>query len=163
MCLAPKLNHKLIQPLFLIWFMEKKICDNCRPFFEELKKRIEELEKKLKAYENAHTPSSKSKIKYPKRQPTGNKIGAPKGHKGTTRAQKNPDKIIDLTQKQCPHCIAKLDEPIATKKRIIEDIPEPQPITVTQYNQNIYECPQCEKIIVAEHSDLPEKGNFGYS
>ena len=149
--------------------MENEVCERCKPFFEKLLKKIEslenhikKLEKKLKAYENAHTPSSQLRI-YPKREPSGNKVGAPKGHKGTTRPQKKPDKIIDITMEDCPNCKIKLGEPIATKKRIIEDTPEPQPTTVTQYNQAVYDCEQCESIVVAEHPDLPEEGQFGYN
>jgi len=152
--------------------MKKEECENCRRLsvenrflkkrMDELENNIKELEKKLKAYENAHTPSSQSR-RYPKREPSGNKVGAPNGHKGTTRPQKKPDKIIDVTMEDCPHCKIKLGEPIATKKRIVEDTPEPQPITVTQYNQAVYDCEQCESIVVAEHSDLPEEGQFGYN
>ncbi|MBU0760823.1 MAG: IS66 family transposase [Nanoarchaeota archaeon] len=150
--------------------MENEVCERCKPFFEKLLKKIEllenhikELEKKLKAYENAHTPSSQSRRKYPKQEPSRNKVGAQKGHKGTTRPQKKPDKIIDITQKDCPNCEGKLNDSIATKKRIVEDTPEPQPITVTQYNQAVYECEQCGSIVVAEHPDLPDEGRFGYN
>src|SRR3989344_6250603 len=133
--------------------MENEVCERCKPFFEKLLTKIEllenhikELEKKLKAYENAHTPSSRSQRKYPKRESSKNNVGAPKGHKGTTRQQKKPDKIIDVTMEDCPNCKNKLDESIAAKKRIVEDTPEPQPTIVTQYNQAVYNCRHCKSI-----------------
>ena len=54
--------------------------------------RIEELEKRLLAYENAHTPPSQQR-KYPKRESSGNQVGAPKGHEGTTRPAAEPNKF----------------------------------------------------------------------
>ena len=41
------------------------VCENCKPEFDKLIKRVEELEKKLLTYENANTPSSK--IRFPPR------------------------------------------------------------------------------------------------
>ena len=35
------------------------VCEDCKPKFDKLSKRVEELEKRLLAYENANTPSSK--------------------------------------------------------------------------------------------------------
>ena len=43
--------------------MEKEVCENCRPLFEELQLKINELERRLLAYENAHTPPSKQQFK----------------------------------------------------------------------------------------------------
>ena len=73
--------------------MEKEACKNCiylQTQIDELKQNIQELERRLLAYENAHTPPSKDR-RYPKREPTGNPIGAPKGHQGTTRSTPEPD------------------------------------------------------------------------
>jgi cell division septum initiation protein DivIVA len=51
----------------------------------ELKKRIEELEKKLRFYESPHLPSSKRILKEKEGAKPPKKRGAPPGHKGATR------------------------------------------------------------------------------
>ena len=63
--------------------MEKDGCENC----VLLLKRIEELEKRLLAYENAHTPPSKQRGQgaYPKPENSSGNRGAPLGHTGTTK------------------------------------------------------------------------------
>lgn len=45
---------------------ESGVCSNCKPYFDELKqendllkKRLDELERRLQIYENAHTPPSR--------------------------------------------------------------------------------------------------------
>ncbi|MBI2672040.1 hypothetical protein HYX16_03850, partial [Candidatus Woesearchaeota archaeon] len=108
----------------------QEICDKCRPFFKILVDKINELERRLLAYENSNTPPSRNQRKYPKRELSGNLAGAPKGHKGTTRSYKEPDKIIDVRQEACNKCRHPLSKPIKITRRIIEDIPEPQPIIV---------------------------------
>lgn len=142
--------------------MEKEVCDKCRPLFELLLKKIHDLERRLAAYENAHTPPSQQR-RYPKREPTGNPIGAPKGHKGTTRPTPEPDEIIDARQELCNKCCHKLGKPIKIIKRIIEDIPEPQPIKVTQFNVYTYLCRNCAEINISTHPNLPSSGRFGYN
>lgn len=125
--------------------------------------RIEELEKRLLAYENSNTPPSKSNNrKYPEREPSKNPIGAPKKHEGKTRPYKEPDKIIDVKQEKCNRCKHVLGEPIKINKRIIEDIPKPQPVIITQYNIHSYLCPWCAEINIAK-ADIPAKGRFGYN
>jgi len=73
----------------------KKVCENCKPLFEQLLKRIEKLEEKncslerrLLAYENAHTPPSLLKKKRIPRASSG-KLGAPKGHPKYERDEPN--------------------------------------------------------------------------
>lgn len=126
-----------------------------------LKIEIDELKRRLAAYENAHTPSSKNKRHYPKREPTGNPVGAPKGHPGTTRPTPTPDKVVEVTQERCSICKHALGKPIKILKRVIEDIPEPQPITVTQYNVHAYLCKNCAEVNIPSHPDLPADGRFG--
>jgi transposase len=153
--------------------MEKEVCDKCRPLFIEMANKfeaklvdqqaqIDELKRRLLSYENAHTPPSK-KRRYPKREPTGNPIGAPKGHTGNTRLTPKPDKIVDVKQDYCNKCNHELHEPIKITQRIIEDIPEPQPITVTQFNVHNYLCRNCAEVNIPSHKDLPTRGRFGYN
>ncbi len=130
---------------------------------EELIGIILELQKRLLAYENAHTPPSRNRRRYPKREPTGNPVGAPKGHEGTTRPVPKPDKIVDVKQERCSKCNHMLGKPIKIIKRIIEDIPEPPPINVTQYNLYVCLCKNCAAVNIPSHPGLPAEGRFGYN
>jgi transposase len=132
------------------------VCERCL----ELLKRIEELEKKLALYENANTPSSK--IRFPPRilNLNKNKPGQKEGHEGITRAKPIPTMSIELIEEKCPHCKAKLGTPIKTVSRIIEEIPEPQPITVTEYKINHYMCNKCKREVIAE-APIPKDSRFG--
>lgn len=137
--------------------MEKEACQNCLV----LQIRIDELERRLLAYENAHTPPSKNRRNYPRREPTGNPVGAPEGHKGTTRPAPQPQKTVEVTQDACEECHYPLGKPAKILKRIIEDIPEPQPVVVTQYNVHTYICSNCAAVNIPSHPDLPAEGRFG--
>ena len=152
--------------------LELHFCEHCRPLFKEIKKihkeqyekldsRIEELEKRLLAYENAHTPPSKQK--YPKREKSSHpkKRGRPKGYPGATRKFRKPDRVIMLTAKKCPYCHRKLGKPDIIESKIIEDLPKPKQTIVTEFLQSFYTCPHCGKRVETRHDDLPDKGNFG--
>src|SRR3989344_4250865 len=136
------------------------VCDECKEEFDKLLKRIEELERKLAQYENANTPSSR--IMFPPRiiNPNKKKPGQKEGHDGMTRAKPVPTMSIELIEEKCPHCKSKLGKPFKTTSKIIEEIPEPQPITVTEYKINHYKCGKCNNEIIA-HSPFPEKSSFG--
>lgn len=138
----------------------QEICENCRPFFIELLKRIEELERRLLAYENAHTPPSQQR-KYPKRESSGNKLGAPKGHEGTTRPATKPNKFEELKLDVCPNCNRQLGRPRSIHKKIIEDIQEPQPLNITQFTIPHYFCAHCNAEVIPSHPGLPDEGIFG--
>ena len=79
--------------------MKQEVCKNC----VFLQKQIDELKQRLAAYENAHTPPSLRR-RYPKREPTGNPVGALKGHPGTTRPAPEPDRVVDVKQAACTIC-----------------------------------------------------------
>lgn len=141
--------------------MEQEVCDKCRPLFEKLLAKIKELERRLLAYENAHTPPSQNRRRYPNREPTGNPVGALPGHSGTTRPTPTPTKAVEVTQETCTRCHHLLGKPTRIIKRIIEDLPEPQPITITQYNIHAYLCRNCAEVNIPSHPDLPAEGRFG--
>lgn len=137
-----------------------KICDNCKPYFEMLLKRIEELEKRLVAYENAHTPPSRQRL--PKREvhePTKN--GRPEGYAGSTREIPKPDTTIELTSIKCPYCKSSRISPINVERRIIEDVPEPVQTKVTEFIVYSYKCHKCKREFTTRHRDLPDNGRFG--
>jgi transposase len=130
---------------------------------EGLKKRITELENKIKTYENPHTPSSQQRFKGNTNETTNppGKHGAPPGHRGATRKQPQPDEIIPVTIDQCPRCGSFLGNSIGVESRTIEEIPPPQKNQVTQYNLHKYVCPGCGYEITATHKDCPTVGNLG--
>lgn len=119
--------------------------------------RIAELERRLLAYENAHTPPSR---RYKPRQPpvAGGKRGAPEGHAGATRPDPEPTLKVEHMLKRCQHCKGLLGKPFSVERKLIEEIPEPQPIEVTEHIIPHYLCPRCGQ----ENSvDVPALGRFG--
>ena len=132
-------------------------CERC----QELLKRIGDLEKKLAKYENAHTPPSlgggfRRKLIV---QEDYKKPGQKQGHVGTTRATPIPTMSIELIEERCDHCNHKLSKPFKVESKIIEEIPEPKPIEITEYRIGHYKYNKCGKITIAK-SNLPN-GRFG--
>jgi transposase len=123
-------------------------------------KKIVEFERRLLAYENAHTPPSLSKKKREPKEP-GGKLGAPEGHPKYEREQPEPTKTVEHQLDTCPHCNHKLKKPFKIERRVIEEIPKPQPIMVTEHLIEHYECPHCHKKVMAK-TNLP-KGMFGHN
>ena len=116
-----------------------------------LREKIEELERRLLAYENPHTPPSKSKNKPPKKESSG-KLGAPKGHPKWERKEPEPTGSVEYVEDACPDCNAKLGKPFKTERVLEEEIPEPQPVEVIEHLINHYKCPNCKKHITARNN-----------
>ncbi|MGZ3806424.1 MAG: IS66 family transposase [Pseudobdellovibrionaceae bacterium] len=129
-----------------------------------LKAKVSELESRLAQYENAHTPPSlrrgRKRKKYQEKDIKG-KPGQKIGHKGVTRPYTTPDRQVDVTMDRCPDCGAELGLPFRIDSKIIEEIPEPQPIIVTEYKIAHYRCPCCRKNVMARDTGCPNKGKFG--
>ena len=128
---------------------------------ERLKEENTKLKKRLRLYENPHTPPSKLKLRQISLQKKPRKRGAPVGHKGITRKTPAPTRFIDVVEKECPYCHSNLGEPVKVRSRIIEEIPEPPPAEAVQFNIAEYECPSCKRILVAKHPECPKQGRFG--
>jgi len=127
----------------------------------EQSKQIKELQNRLTIYENAHTPSSKQRFKKnPPTEPKG-KIGAKEGHEKWKRIIPEPTETIEHSETHCPQCNHQLDKPIKIVRKLIEDIPEPTPVIVTEHLISHYKCKHCGKIIVPKVK-LP-RGSFGYN
>lgn len=122
---------------------------------------IEALEKRLLAYENAHTPPSLRRH-YPIREKKEDaKIGAPEGHKGVTRETPTPTESKTLHLDKCPDCHKILRKPKYIKRRIVEELPAPQPLRVIEFFEPHYFCTGCKKEVVATDAELPPEGNLG--
>ena len=129
---------------------------------EELEARLADLEARLAKYENAHTPPSLRRGGNRRNdQNEKGKPGQKKGHKGLTRPIAKPDKQVQVTRDRCPDCGMKLGDPFRIESKIIEEIPEPQPVTVTEYKICHYICPHCLKEVVGTDSGCPSEGMFG--
>jgi transposase len=131
---------------------------------ELLKAKIKELEARLAQYENAHTPPSLSRGRNRKKDPDKNNKGKPGqkvGHKGLTRPYATPDRQVEVTMDRCPDCGTDLGAPFRIDSKIVEEIPEPQPIIVTEYKIAHYRCPCCRKEVAAKDPGCPHEGKFG--
>jgi len=131
---------------------------------ELLKAKVRELEARLAQYENAHTPPSLRRgrnRKIGQNKGFNGKPGQKIGHKGITRPHAKPDKQVEVTADRCPDCGSELGDPIRIESKIIEEIPEPQPIIVTEYKIAHYRCPCCLKEVVASNFGCPHEGKFG--
>ena len=148
-------------------------CPNC----ERLKRRIEELEfqnsrlkvenaelkRRLAAYENAHTAPSQRRFPISQRQAHGGPRypGRPKGFPGVTRQTPKPDLTLKAEADRCPRCGAPLGEPTSVKRRVVEEILEPQPKRVIEFLEARYRCQRCGVRVVARNPDCPPEGRFG--
>ena len=129
---------------------------------ELLKAKVIELEARLAQYENAHTPPSLRRGRNRKKDDDNKgKPGQKIGHKGVTRPYATPDNQVEVTADRCPDCGIELGPPFRIESKIIEEIPEPQPVMVTEYKIAHYRCPCCRKEVVANDLSFPHEGKFG--
>ncbi len=138
-------------------------CENCKKLekrIEQLEKVVTVLQKRLAAYENAHTPYSRKLFKQ-RPEVSGKKRGRPSGLPGTTKPNPEPDRTIESKFKRCPKCKKGKLIWLGKDERFVEEIPEPQPVKVTKFVNNIYLCTCCNNEVVAMHKDCPDAGRFG--
>ena len=121
----------------------------------------EKLKKKLRKYENPHTPPSKDERKSRSNfvSKTGLPVGKKTGYRGRTREKKKPTHFINLFQDICPNC-GKHNKPKEIIEKTYEEIPEPQPVKVIKANWGYYEC-DCGCCWESKPEEVPEKGLFG--
>ena len=114
--------------------------------------RIAELERRLSLNSsNSGKPPSSDGLKKPVRvsslrEPSGKKPGGQKGHPGETLCRtETPDAIIDHYPPACARCGALLTEAMATSHvaRQEFDLPEPQPLIVTEHRAHDCRCAAC--------------------
>jgi len=128
---------------------------------KKVQKELDEANKKLRFYENPHTPPSKVRFKQATASKTPKKRGAPVGHKGVTRKKPEPTEFIPVHMDSCPHCKSMNIEMIGTQNKDIEEIPDPLPIRFIRFILSIYWCHDCGKKFVAKHEACPKQGRFG--
>ena len=125
---------------------------------EQLEKKVVDLEQQLSFFKNPHTPPSKQVFK--KRVPQASKkLGAPLGHKGATREIPEPNETMNHFLTKCPNCNDFLSKPFDIQERIVEEIPESQPIKITKHIIGFYDCKNCG--VVTADTNLPKEGSFG--
>jgi transposase len=117
-----------------------------------LKARIAELERRLGLNSsNSGKPPSSDGLKKPARvkslrEPSGKKPGGQKGHKGETLRQvTDPDEVVDHYPSACSMCGA-CTEPetsVGHSARQVFDLPEPQPLVVTEHRAHDCQCAAC--------------------
>ena len=123
---------------------------------------IEKLKRKLRRYENPHTPSSKQGFDKPQAQglAVGRKKGKKSRHKGRTRDWEKPTLVVEVTADFNPkngnYNIEEIDE--YEERKIINFKIEN---TVTLYRVHYYKDLDTGEVFHAAHLDLPEKGIFG--
>jgi len=117
-----------------------------------LKAQIAELERRLGLNSsNSGKPPSSDGLKKPARvkslrEHSGNKPGGQKGHKGETLRQvADPDQVIDHYPPACATCGVGLDPQtrVGHSARQVFDLPEPQPLVVTEHRAHDCQCAAC--------------------
>jgi len=117
----------------------------------ELQVKINQLERKLLAYENAHTPPSLSKKKRIPRISSGI-LGAPKGHPKYERENSEVDEVIKYKiNTNCPFCNIEIS-PKEVLEIIEEEIPEMKKAKVTKHLIEWSHCPNCDRRIIAKNN-----------
>jgi len=140
---------------------------------EELEQENQRLRAKVRWYEGPHTPPSKEQSDQEEssssdededdEQPRtdGGTPGRKPGHDPAWRPAPDPDEEIEVTCDCCPDCGERFDESAGVSPRLVEELPDPQPPEVTQYNRHHYQCHSCGTETVASHPDCPDEGQFG--
>ena len=121
----------------------------------------EKLKKKLRRYENPHTPPSKDERKSRTNfvSKTGLAVGKKTGYKGATRKRKEPNDFIELFDNVCSQC-GKHNRPIQIKEKTYEEIPDPQPTKIVKAKWGVYDC-NCGHHWESKPIEVPDKGIFG--
>ncbi len=152
-CASCGLQRVVLEQAALIESLQRRVV--------ELEKRNAELEARLAMYENPHVPSSR--LEKPSRPSRKNgKLGRPAGCEGSTRPVPVPDRVVPVTSDVCPRCRSPLGEPVRIESRVVEEIPEPSPVLVTEFRVAHYECSGCGERVVARHPESSSGGPFRY-
>ena len=121
----------------------------------------EKLKRKLRRYENPHTPPSKDERKSRTNfvSQTGLGVGKKTGYDGATRERKDPTDFINALDNVCSQC-GKHNAKKEVRTKIFEEAPEPQPTKIIRAEWAYYEC-NCGHCWESKPSEVPDKGIFG--
>ena len=118
---------------------------------EALREEVCNLQRRLLAYENAHTPPSLSKKKKRIPRESSGKLGAPKGHPKYEREEPEITKEIRHSVDTCPCCNTKLN-----LKEILEvieeEIPEMKKVKAIKHLIEWSICPNCKRRVIAKNN-----------
>lgn len=125
---------------------------------DALLERVAELERRLGLNStNSGKPPSSDGLKRERRvkslrEPSGKPSGGQAGHEGKTLRQvESPDVVIDHYPPTCTGCGEELGTEAATtyQTRQVFELPEPQPLRVTEHRAHRSECLQCGTVTQA--------------
>ena len=133
---------------------------------EALRKEIAALRAQLgqppKTPKNSSVPPSQARKANKPDKP--NRMGPPKGHRGTFRAlSASPDHVIEAKVETCPHCNHRLSDADQERVRAYDhvELPPIRPVT-TRVHQHCGVCPGCRKRFAAPVPEGMEPGSpFG--
>jgi transposase len=117
-----------------------------------LRAHIAELERRLGLNSsNSGKPPSSDGLKKPARvsslrERSGKKPGGQKGHKGETLRQvADPNEVVNHYPPACSMCGVGLDPKtsVGHSARQVFDLPQPQPLVVTEHRAHDCQCPAC--------------------
>jgi transposase len=117
-----------------------------------LRAQIAELERRLGLNSsNSGKPPSSDGLKKPARmsnlrERSGKKPGGQKGHKGETLRQvSDPNEVVNHYPPACSMCGVGLDPEtsVGHSARQVFDLPQPQPLVVTEHRAHDCQCPAC--------------------
>jgi len=117
-----------------------------------LRAHIAELERRIGLNSsNSGKPPSSDGLKKPARvsslrERSGKKPGGQKGHKGETLRQvTDPNEVVNHYPPACSMCGMGLDPKtsVGHSARQVFDLPEPQPLVVTEHRAHDCQCPAC--------------------
>ena len=137
-----------------------------------LQARVAELERRLGLNSsNSGKPPSSEGLGKPPREPrtrslreaSGKPSGGQKGHKGETLRQvAEPDTTVDHYPDTCPGCGSALATSIGYSVRQVFDLPEPQPLLVTEHRAHTCRCGHCsERTRAAFPADVTAPVQYG--
>jgi transposase len=145
-------QSQTIEALLSIIDEQRAIIEKQQKEIAALSARVAELEHRLglNSTNSGKPPSSDGLSRPPRtgslREKTGKKSGGQKGHKGETLAQTGtPDRVVNHYPEKCSHCGGAPDKTasLGHQKRQVFDVPEPQPLTVTEHRAHICGCADC--------------------
>jgi transposase len=127
---------------------------------KQLEQQVKQLGRRLAAYEErreARRPRRRRReytiVRFP---------GKPKGSSGATRPVPEPDTVIEAEELMvCAQCGVELGPPVHNRERIVEELPDVQPVRTVLYREFHYLCGGCGSELVARHPECPPSGRFG--